>query len=77
MVSLSDEGVALVEHLKASRGEWFRQLMLDWEPADAQLFADYLERLAMSFEVLKAIPFPASEAMTLDASKATTVEVSE
>ena len=51
--------------------------MLDWEPADARLFADYLERFAMSFEVPKAIPFQASEAMTLAASKATPVELSE
>jgi DNA-binding MarR family transcriptional regulator len=33
MVSLSNGGDALVEHLKASRGEWFRQLLQDWEPA--------------------------------------------
>ena len=33
MVSLSAEGAELVEHLKASRGEWFRQLLQDWEPA--------------------------------------------
>jgi hypothetical protein len=51
--------------------------MLDWGPADAQLFAEYLDRLAMSFEVPKAVPFQASEAMTLDASKATPVEVSQ
>ena len=77
VVSLSDEGVALVEHLKASRGQWFRRLMLDWEPADAQLFAEYLDRFAMSFEVPKDVPFQASEAMTLGASNATTVEVTQ
>jgi len=77
MVSLNAEGVALVEHLKASRGEWFRQLLQEWEPADAQLFSDYLERFAMSFEVPKAIPSQASKTIPGDASKTTPLEESK
>jgi len=50
MVSLSTEGTELVERLKASRGEWFRQMLQDWEPAEAREFGDYLERFASSFE---------------------------
>jgi DNA-binding MarR family transcriptional regulator len=50
MVSLSAEGEALVERLKASRGEWFRLMLHDWEPAEAEAFGDYLERFATSFE---------------------------
>src|SRR5450631_4843346 len=67
MVSLSDEGVALVEHLKASRGEWFCQLLQDWEPADAQAFGDYLERFAASFEVSKTTPLTMSRPKPIDA----------
>lgn len=54
MVSLSPEGSALVARLKAIRGEWFRQLMQDWDPADAEAFGHYLERFATSVEVSKA-----------------------
>ena len=53
MVSLSDEGAALVDHLKASRGEWFRQMLQDWEPAEAEVFGDHLERFATAFEASK------------------------
>jgi DNA-binding MarR family transcriptional regulator len=77
MVSLSAEGVALVEHLKASRGEWFRQLLQDWEPADAQAFGDYLERFAASFEVSRTTPFSMSRTNPVDASETTAVDSSE
>ncbi|MBE3074585.1 MAG: MarR family transcriptional regulator [Actinobacteria bacterium] len=51
MVSLSPEGAELVQRLKAERAEWFRQLLKDWEPADAEAFGNYLERFTASFEV--------------------------
>ena len=50
MVSLSPEGAELVERLKAGRGEWFRRMLHDWEPADVEAFNDQLERFATSFE---------------------------
>jgi len=53
MVSLSAEGKELMERLKASRGEWFLQMLRDWEPADAEAFAEYLERFDRSFETSK------------------------
>jgi DNA-binding MarR family transcriptional regulator len=53
MVSLSAEGTELVERLKASRGEWFRRMLQDWEPAEADEFGRYLERFAASFEASK------------------------
>ncbi len=53
MVSLSAEGAELVERLKIGRGEWFRQMLQDWEPADAECFHAYLERFAASFETSK------------------------
>jgi DNA-binding MarR family transcriptional regulator len=53
MVSLSPEGTELVERLKVSRGEWFRKMLQDWEPADAEAFGAYLERFAMAFEASK------------------------
>ena len=53
MVSLSAEGKELVERLKAGRGEWFRQMLHDWEPADADAFNDQLDRFATSFEAAK------------------------
>jgi len=68
MVSLSADGSAFVDRLQASRGEWFRQLMRDWDPADAAAFGDYLERFATSVEMSKATPF--------EAPKTTTPEVS-
>jgi len=69
MVSLSEQGAALVERLKAIRGEWFRQLLLDWEPADAEAFGDYLERFAASVEVSKATPYDAPTAAPLEVAK--------
>ena len=85
MVSLSTEGIALVEHLKISRGEWLRQLLQDWEPSDAEAFGDYLERFAASFEVSKTTPFDLSKttpinvpnAMPSEAPKTTPIEVSK
>jgi DNA-binding MarR family transcriptional regulator len=53
MVSLSAEGAELVERLKASRGEWFRRMLKDWEPSEAEAFGDYLERFASSFDESK------------------------
>jgi hypothetical protein len=76
MVSLSAGGVALVEHLKASRGEWFCQLLQDWEPADAQAFGDYLERFAASFEDSKTTPFTMSNSKAVDASETKPVDAS-
>ena len=55
MVSLSAEGAELVERVKAARGEWFRQMLHDWEPADAEAFKDYLERFAVSFDHSKEL----------------------
>jgi DNA-binding MarR family transcriptional regulator len=57
MVSLSTEGAELVERLKASRGQWFRHLLQDWEPADAEAFGEYLERFATSVEASKLTPY--------------------
>ena len=71
MVSLSNGGDALVEHLKASRGEWFRQLLQDWEPADAEAFGDQLEHFARSFEVAKGTPFGAPTALPFTTSSTT------
>jgi DNA-binding MarR family transcriptional regulator len=53
MVSLSAEGRDLVERLKVSRGQWFRKMLQDWEPAEVEAFGDYLERFAASFEASK------------------------
>jgi DNA-binding MarR family transcriptional regulator len=53
MVSLSAEGIDLVERLKVSRGEWFRKMLQDWEPGEAEAFGEYLERFAVAFEASK------------------------
>jgi len=55
MVSLSAEGAELVERVKSARGEWFRQMLHDWEPADAEAFTGYLERFAVSFDTSKEL----------------------
>jgi len=55
MVSLSAEGAELVECVKAARGEWFRQMLHDWEPEDAEAFKDYLERFAVCFDASKEL----------------------
>src|SRR5664279_2238670 len=52
MVSLSAEGAALVEHLKAVRGQWFRQVLQDWQPEDADAFCDYLEHFGRSLSLI-------------------------
>jgi DNA-binding MarR family transcriptional regulator len=70
MVSLSAEGAALVEHLKAVRGEWFRQALHDWEPADAEAFGGYLQQFVTSFEQSKATVF-LTRPVTPEASTAT------
>ena len=68
MVSLSAEGTELVERLKAGRGEWFRQMLHDWEPAEAEAFHDHLERFATSFEASKdqfrSMTFPPGTTVT-------------
>jgi DNA-binding MarR family transcriptional regulator len=70
MVSLSSEGSALVERLKTTRGEWFRQVLKDWEPADAEALGDYLERFATSFQVSKAFPFDVPDPPSIEQDEA-------
>ena len=68
MVSLSAEGADLVERLKAGRGEWFRAMLHDWEPADVEAFNDQLERFAASFEASRdqfgSMTFPPGTSLT-------------
>jgi DNA-binding MarR family transcriptional regulator len=68
MVSLSAEGKDIVERLKTGRGEWFRQMLHDWEPADADAFNDQLARFASSFEAstdqIRSISFPPVTTLT-------------
>ena len=71
MVSLSAVGAELVEHLKVSRGEWFRQVLHDWEPADAEAFGDYLEQFGRSFELSKGTPFEIPRVIPFEASRTT------
>lgn len=74
MVSLSAEGAELVERLKASRGEWFRAMLQDWEPADAEAFGDHLARFAESFEVSRSALAEVSRTASAEISKATSAE---
>jgi len=53
MVSLSDQGHALVAELKQRRGEWFRVMLEDWEPEEAEAFIVALERLTASFQATR------------------------
>ncbi len=76
MVSLSTDGAALVEHLKAVRGQWFAQVLHDWEPSDAEAFGGYLEQFATSFEgaahitlALNTLPVNAPQPSSLEVSK--------
>jgi DNA-binding MarR family transcriptional regulator len=75
MVSLSTEGAALVEHLKAVRGQWFRQALHDWEPADAEAFSSYLQQFLASFEESKATVFHSPSPMTPEAPATTSAPV--
>ncbi|CCH79989.1 hypothetical protein BN12_70005 [Nostocoides japonicum T1-X7] len=45
MVSLSAEGVELVERLKVGRGRWFQRILSDWEPEEAERLIELLEKL--------------------------------
>ncbi|MEP7034418.1 MAG: MarR family transcriptional regulator [Actinomycetota bacterium] len=69
MVSLSAEGKDLVERLKAGRGEWFCEMLHDWEPAEAEAFNDQLDRFATSFEAsrdqIRSITFPPAATVAL------------
>jgi DNA-binding MarR family transcriptional regulator len=71
MVSLTAEGKELVGRLKTGRGEWFRQMLQDWEPADADAFNDQLDRFARSFEAsrdqVRSIGFPPGTTLTSSA----------
>jgi DNA-binding MarR family transcriptional regulator len=53
MVQLTAEGSALVERLRAGRGEWFREMLHDWEPEEAKAFIGHLERFAVSVEAAR------------------------
>lgn len=85
MVSLSAEGAELVDHLKAVRGEWFRQVMQDWEPADADAFCDYLEHFVRSFAMAKGtsaemptgVPFEAAQTTASPTTNAPTNSIEE
>ena len=71
MVSLSPEGAELVDHLKAVRGQWFRQVLQDWQPEDAAAFCDYLEHFGRSFAMSKGTPFEAPKVVPFEASSST------
>lgn len=50
MLSLTDEGAALIERLMEQRSAWFQDLLKDWEPAEATAFSASLDRFAGSVE---------------------------
>ncbi|GAB3494677.1 MarR family winged helix-turn-helix transcriptional regulator [Flexivirga lutea] len=41
-VALTDEGDALVQRLQDGRGQWFQQMLADWDDAKARDFTRYL-----------------------------------
>lgn len=53
MVSLTDSGRDLVDELKASRGAWIQQILIDWEPAEAEQLIARLEQFTRSYEAAK------------------------
>lgn len=53
MVQLTVEGTALVERLRSGRGEWFREMLHDWEPDEAQAFIGHLERFSVCVEAAR------------------------
>jgi len=77
MVSLSPEGAELVDHLKAVRGQWFRQVLQDWQPEDAAAFCDYLEHFGRSFAMSKGTPFEAPTVIPFDVTGKTVVFVDD
>ena len=71
MVSLSPEGAELVDHLMAVRGQWFRQVLQDWQPEDAAAFCDHLEHFGRSFAMSKGTPFETPKVVPFEASSST------
>jgi DNA-binding MarR family transcriptional regulator len=50
MLSLTAQGTALVERLKAQRSEWFRTMLHDWDADEVSAFIASLDRFADACE---------------------------
>lgn len=50
VLTLTDAGTALLARVHDQRGEWFRELLADWNDDDVTRFTTYLDRLARTLE---------------------------
>jgi DNA-binding MarR family transcriptional regulator len=54
VITLTAEGTALIERIKASRAQWFQQILADWDPEDIAGFTAYLDRFGDALEASRA-----------------------
>jgi DNA-binding MarR family transcriptional regulator len=54
VITLTDEGTALIERIKDQRAQWFQTMLADWDPADLAGFTAYLNRFGDSLEASRA-----------------------
>lgn len=54
VLTLTDEGTALLREVHAQRGLWFQSLLADWSEADIEQFTTYLARLSGAVDEARA-----------------------
>lgn len=54
LITLTAEGEALVETIKAERSRWFQSLLTDWTSEEVAEFTAYLERFGEALETSRA-----------------------
>jgi DNA-binding MarR family transcriptional regulator len=54
VITITDEGEALVARIKAERSRWFQGMLADWSPEDIASFTAYLDRFGDALEASRA-----------------------
>ena len=57
ILSLTPTGKELLDRLTAQRSEWFRTMLHDWDPAEAEAFIVSLDRFAVACEASRETIF--------------------
>ncbi|HET8981188.1 MAG TPA: MarR family transcriptional regulator [Pedococcus sp.] len=54
VITLTPEGIALLERIKDQRARWFQDMLADWAPEDIAGFTAYLSRFGDALEASRA-----------------------
>ena len=54
VITLTPEGIALLERIKDQRARWFQDMLADWDPEDIAGFTAYLSRFGDALEASRA-----------------------